>query len=146
MKSKMAGPVKFKVKNRRESNSVLSDTEILFPCFATKFEIRLYFQQFNVNLFQEWRFPLRCLTRIDDDARFSNESSALELKQVRAKQQFNNTAQTQPWSTNRKNISKKTFSVIVLKTKVLLFVSSKITEVVNFLQLVLARNSLCMPK
>ena len=146
MKSKMTARGKFKMKNRRESNSVLFDTEILFPCFATKFEIRLYFQQFNVNLFQEWRFPLRCLTRTDDVARFSNDSRALELTQVRAKQQANNTAQTQPWSTNRKNISKKIFSVIVLKTKVLLFVSSKITEVVNVPQLVLASNSLCMPK
>ena len=37
----------------------MSDTEIFFPCFPTKFEMRLYFQQFNVNLFQEWRFPLK---------------------------------------------------------------------------------------
>ena len=29
----------------------------LFPRFPTKFEIRSCFQQFNVDLFQDWRFP-----------------------------------------------------------------------------------------
>ena len=33
--------MKFIMKNRRQSNSVLSDTELFFPCFPTKFEIRL---------------------------------------------------------------------------------------------------------
>ena len=47
----MAAPLKFKSENRRLSNPVLFDTEILFPCFPTKFEIMLYFQQFNDNLF-----------------------------------------------------------------------------------------------
>ena len=54
----MAAPGKFKSENRRQSNPVLSNIEILFPCFSTKFQRRLHFQQFNVNLFQEWRFPL----------------------------------------------------------------------------------------
>ena len=59
MKSKMAAPGKFKTENRRKSNPLLSDTKILFSCFPAKYEIRLYFQQFNFNLFQEWRFPLK---------------------------------------------------------------------------------------
>ena len=60
-KSKMAAPGKFRMKNRQSSNSVLSDTEVLLPCFPSKYEIRLYLQQFtcNVNLFKEWRFPLK---------------------------------------------------------------------------------------
>ena len=59
MKAKMTAPGKFKMKNRRQSNSVLSYTEILFLCFPTRFEIRSYFQQFTVNLFREWSFLLR---------------------------------------------------------------------------------------
>ena len=55
MKSNMAAPVKLKCENRGQSNC---PTQILFPCFPTKFETGLYFQQFNVNLSQEWRFPL----------------------------------------------------------------------------------------
>ena len=62
MKSKMAAPGKFKMKNGRQSNSDLSDTEILFPGFPTKFKIKWYFQRFNVNLFQEWRFPFKIHT------------------------------------------------------------------------------------
>ena len=37
MKSKMAAPGKFKSENRRKSNPVLSETEILFPYFPAKF-------------------------------------------------------------------------------------------------------------
>ena len=62
MKSNMAASGKFESENERKSNPVLSDTEILFSCFPTNFKIRLYFQQFNVNLFQQWRFPLKLLT------------------------------------------------------------------------------------
>ena len=47
MKSNMAAPGKFEMKNRPESNSVLSDTEMLFPCFPKKFIIRLYFRHFK---------------------------------------------------------------------------------------------------
>ena len=55
MKSNMTAPGKFKRK--------LGDNQILFcltqkSYFPMKFEMRLYFQQLNVNLFQEWRFPL----------------------------------------------------------------------------------------
>ena len=51
----MMAPGKFKRK--------IGDNQILFcptqkSYFSTKFELRLCFQQFNVNLFQEWRFPL----------------------------------------------------------------------------------------
>ena len=56
-KSKTVAPGKFKRKIRDKSNSFLSNTKILYPCFPTKCEMRLYFQQFNVNIFQEWRFP-----------------------------------------------------------------------------------------
>ena len=58
MKSNMAAHGKFKSENRPKSDPVLSDTEILFPCFPTKFEIILYFHQFNVNLFRKWRLPI----------------------------------------------------------------------------------------
>ena len=56
MKSRMAAPGKFKIENRRYSNPGLSDTEILFPCSPTKFEIRLYLQQFKVNFFKSGGF------------------------------------------------------------------------------------------
>ena len=64
MKSNMAAPGKFRNENRRSSNHALSDTELLFPCFPTKFQSRLYFQKFNVNMFPEWRFPLRIVPAI----------------------------------------------------------------------------------
>ena len=51
MKSNMVAPGNFKSENERKSNPVLSDTEILFPCFPTNFKIRLYFEQFDVDLF-----------------------------------------------------------------------------------------------
>ena len=38
MNSKMAAPEKFKSENRRKSNPVLFDREILFPCFPSKFD------------------------------------------------------------------------------------------------------------
>ena len=53
MKSKMAVPGKF--------NQILfcPMLENYFHVFQRNVKGRLYFQQFNVNSFQEWRFPLR---------------------------------------------------------------------------------------
>ena len=48
MKSKMAVPRKFKSENRRLSNPVLSDTEMLFPCFSMKF-LSIIFYYINTN-------------------------------------------------------------------------------------------------
>ena len=56
---------------------------LVFLCFPTKFEIKLYFQQFNVNLFQEWRFALNSVyntaTRIQY-AQVINDKPQLYLK------------------------------------------------------------------
>ena len=58
MKSYVAAPGKFESENRRKSNPVLCDTDTLFPFFQRNLNFRLFFQQFIVDLFQEWRFLL----------------------------------------------------------------------------------------
>lgn len=81
-------------------------------------------------------------------ARFGNESYALELAQAHAKQR---TSQEYSSNTVMEYKQKKYFKENILSnrflTKTLLrFVSSKITAVVNFLQLVLGSKSVCMPR
>ena len=52
----MAAPEKYesdKIGHKSRSNPILSDTEMLYPYFQAQFQIRVYFHQFNVNLFQE---------------------------------------------------------------------------------------------
>ena len=53
----MATPIG-NLKAKIGDNEILfSPTGIYFSCFPTKFETRLYFQQFNVNFFQMGGFP-----------------------------------------------------------------------------------------
>ena len=85
MKSKMAAPGNLKAK--------IGDNQILFS--------RLYFRQFNVNLFQEWRFPLNWTNFLGSNLHYNLCNISLNFDSVRSKIEVQ--------KTNRKN--KTRFSV-----------------------------------
>ena len=58
MKSKMAAPGNLKAKIGDNQIPFCPILKYYFHVFQRNFKVRLYFQQFNVNLVQEWRFPL----------------------------------------------------------------------------------------